>query len=295
MSINQLKPLIPYGWLRALLQLIFFFIVIFLVGTLAEKISIKLSLKVKEEADVLARTTLNSSLYINTSINFIATFLSVWIFRKMIDRQSIYSLGFSWRKFYSHAWTGFFTAIAILGLGTLFLVSMKYIHFTYIIFNIYSLTVSICLMIMVALSEELLLRGYLLNNLMKSMNKYAALFLSALLFAIMHMSNPGTNDSILPLIEIFIGGILLGINYIYTQNLWFGIFMHFAWNFFQGPIFGYKISGITFPSILQQDVNGPNVWTGGSFGFEGSLLAIILNITAIVCFVILYEKKHTHT
>ena len=128
---------------------------------------------------------------------------------------------------------------------------------------------------------------------MQSVNKWIALAVSALLFVFVHTGNPGVQDSVLPMIELFIGGLMLGINYIYTKNLWFGILLHFGWNFFMGPVLGYEVSGINMQSVLQQNISGPELWTGGAFGFEGSVLSMIFNLAVMLLLVWVYERKNT--
>ncbi|HEX4850555.1 MAG TPA: CPBP family intramembrane glutamic endopeptidase, partial [Puia sp.] len=102
--------------------------------------------------------------------------------------------------------------------------------------------------------------------------------------------NPGMN--FIPLINIFLAGILLGMNYIFTRNLWFAFLLHFAWNFFEGPILGYKISGINLPTLLQMDLKGDLLLTGGEFGFEGSVINTGLTVIAILILYWVYEKKY---
>jgi hypothetical protein len=64
--------------------------------------------------------------------------------------------------------------------------------------------------------------------------------------------------------------------------------MHLTWNFFQGPIFGFEVSGIESESIINQSVTGSDYITGGEFGFEGSLLATAL----IIVLILFLDKKY---
>jgi membrane protease YdiL (CAAX protease family) len=146
-------------------------------------------------------------------------------------------------------------------------------------------------MLIVAIGEELVFRGYLLNNLMESLNKYIALVISAAVFALVHGTNPDITD--LATLNLFLGGCLLGINYIYTRNLWFAILFHFTWNFFQGPVYGFKVSGLHLPGILQQELHGNPIFTGGAFGFEGSVVATVLCCSCLFLLFLAYEKKYT--
>ena len=112
------------------------------------------------------------------------------------------------------------------------------------------------------------------------MNKYIALLISSILFAMLHLGNE--NMSLLPFINLFLAGILLGIYYIHKQNLWFSIGMHLTWNFFQGPIFGFEVSGNKTASIVVQEISGNELITGGEFGSEGSLVATVLMMILII-------------
>ena len=132
---------------------------------------------------------------------------------------------------------------------------------------------------MVALNEEISVRGYMLHNLMHSVNRYAALVISSLLFSVMHLLNP--SFSLVSFVNIVLAGILLGVYYIHRQNLWFPIALHFAWTFCQGPVFGFEVSGINLPGFIQQQVNGNELITGGEFGFEGSVILSLLLLGAI--------------
>jgi membrane protease YdiL (CAAX protease family) len=93
------------------------------------------------------------------------------------------------------------------------------------------------------------------------------------------------------MINIFLAGILLGINYIYTKNLWFAILFHLSWNFIQGPLLGYKVSGVNLPSLLQTSMNGDLLLTGGDFGFEGSIFDLAITILTILILYLVYERK----
>jgi hypothetical protein len=217
-------------------------------------------------------------------------FIATWLMRRFIDRRSFQSLGFSWNGYSNEAGLGFFGALAILGIGSLILVATGYISFISATFNINPLLLEVMMMIVVAFVEELLFRGYILNNLLQSINKWVALAISAVLFALFHEANPDV--TVFAIVNILLAGILLGLNYIFTKNLWFGICFHFAWNYFQGPVLGYDVSGLKLTSILQQTVTGPEVWTGGPFGFEGSLLCPLLFVVAIAIFAFLFLKRY---
>jgi membrane protease YdiL (CAAX protease family) len=127
--------------------------------------------------------------------------------------------------------------------------------------------------------EELLFRGILFRILAGWLGVWISLFVSALVFGLLHLANP--NASLWAGIAIAIeAGILLGVAFVLTGRLWLAIGIHFAWNFTQGGIFGMAVSGNESAGLLQGVLNGPPLLTGGSFGPEASILAVAACLTA---------------
>ena len=168
----------------------------------------------------------------------------------------------------------------LIVLGFLILFILGYLSVDGFSFPLGSIILYLILFVVVSLHEEIMIRGYILNNLMQSMNRYVALSLSSLVFMTIHLLNP--NVSFLSVVNLFLAGIVLGIYYIHKSNLWLPIGMHLTWNFFQGPVFGFEVSGIETKSIIGQSIRGNELITGGSFGFEGSILATILILIMII-------------
>ena len=145
--------------------------------------------------------------------------------------------------------------------------------------------------LLVALTEEIMMRGYILGRLLHTrMNKFLALFVSALLFALLHIFNP--NVAFLPMLNLVIAGMLIGASYLYTRNLCFPISLHLFWNWIQGPILGYQVSGNDLgTSLLTLHLPEENVLNGGAFGFEGSLICTVLMIIFTILIVWWGEKR----
>jgi len=161
-----------------------------------------------------------------------------------------------------------------------------------VIFDFKEIIISIFLFIIVAVMEELLMRGYILKNLMISYNKYVALIVSSVLFSLMHGFNP--NIDLFALTNIFLAGILLGISYIHTKNLWFPIALHLSWNLFQ-TILGFNVSGQKTYSLIEFGITENNLLNGGEFGFEGSILSLIAMLITIVGIEIYYRRQKAAT
>jgi uncharacterized protein len=287
---NQKEAVIKQGWLRVLLFCICFFVFQMVTGVLLGLIVMAIT-KAGSLTEAMQQMRENSSLsiLIIVGFNFISSMLLVFLFRRLVDRKSIYSLGWDFSNYKIHALVGLLAGITSLGLGTFILIALKNLHFTGWNVDGKEIIFSLGIMVFVAIAEELMFRGYILNNLMQSANKYAALIISALLFAIAHNANPDFNW--LSFINIFLAGLFLGINYIYTQNLWYAVLLHFSWNFFQGPVLGYDVSGLKFESIFIQETSGNPLITGGAFGFEGSAIASVMMIMFTVVLWMAYEQK----
>ncbi|HEY7092601.1 MAG TPA: type II CAAX endopeptidase family protein [Ktedonobacterales bacterium] len=132
----------------------------------------------------------------------------------------------------------------------------------------------ILLFLLVAVFEEITFRGLLFRIVENGLGSWGALIVSAVLFGGVHLGNPGATigSSIAIALE---AGVLLGAIYMATRSLWMVIGVHWAWNYFEGPVFGTQVSGNDIPSLLHSVTNGPVLWTGGAFGPEAGLFAVI--------------------
>lgn len=270
---NEVKPALPV-WARILLVIIAYII---LTGVFQLLGAILLNIPFHEKMSIL-NMSLNQKVIIN-AFGLIPLALIIYIFRKFIDRRTIKSMGFSIKNRFMDIGAGFLIAALLFVGGSLILLILNSIGITFIRFDIYSFLLNLLLFIIVAFNEEIFMRGYILNNLMTSKNKYIALLISALIFSVLHALNP--NISFLAFVNLMLAGIILGSTYIFTRNLWFPISLHLFWNFFQGPVLGYSVSGMKINSIFKVTLTGSNTINGGQFGFEGSLVCTVILIIAI--------------
>jgi len=232
--------------------------------------------------DIMAQPRVAKTEFQSLIIQACTTIGSVITVVLMLQNKSIKSfiaVGFQNIALIKDLMLGLLTGFIIMLVGFLTLYFTNQIHYESYDFDTIKLLISFVTFVLVALSEELLCRGFMLNNLMKSYNKYVALVLSSALFSLIHIANPYI--STLNLIGLFVAGLLLGISYIYTGRLWFPIALHFSWNFFQGSIFGFNVSGINNYSLINTHLSSSNLWNGGDFGFEGSILSVVFQIIAI--------------
>lgn len=129
--------------------------------------------------------------------------------------------------------------------------------------------------------EELINRGYLFQTLCEGMGIWAAAIIINMIFSLVHVINPAF--SMLAGAFLFIHGLLYTIVYLKTRSLWTPIGLHLAWNLAQGPLAGMKVSGTPVDtSLFLTEVTGPDLYTGGGFGIEGGLVAILLSVVILL-------------
>lgn len=146
------------------------------------------------------------------------------------------------------------------------------------------------LFIIVGLFEEIFFRGYIISTMAsRNNNKWFMYIASAVIFSLIHGSNP--NVTILGLINIAFVGLLFAYMFDVTKSLWLPIGYHITWNYFQGNVFGFAVSGLAPNGLYELELlEGNELLTGGSFGLEGGLIATILIGLGFV-FTYLYGKK----
>jgi membrane protease YdiL (CAAX protease family) len=215
--------------------------------------------------------------------------LLIWLFRKYVDRRSFRSLGFQRSYVGKDISLGIIYGFVFMFLGFILLLLTNQISISSVHFQAADILLSIGTFSFIAITEELLIRGYVLTNLLTSFNQAVALIISSAIFTLMHVLNP--SFSLLGMVDLFVGGILFGLAYIYTGNLWFPIAFHFSWNFFQGTVFGFNVSGLDTYSLIETSYRAPNAWNGGAFGYEGSLLSIIFELLAMAILVIMFKDR----
>jgi len=124
--------------------------------------------------------------------------------------------------------------------------------------------------------EELLFRGVLFRSVEDMLGSWIALIVSSTVFGFVHLLNPG--GTLLGAIYISVeAGLLLAAAYMLTRRLWLSIGFHMSWNYVQSAIFSGIVSGgVSDPGLIRSNIRGPDVLTGGNFGFEASIIAFVL-------------------
>ncbi len=158
-----------------------------------------------------------------------------------------------------------------------------------ILFDLKSLFLAFGTIALIAFYEEVIFRGYILSNLMESFSKWLALVISVLLFMSFHWT-ARSSSGFFSLANLLIIGLILGLNFIYTRNLWFSICFHIGWKFMEQPVFGYSGS-VSFQALLQPELKGDETFTGGSNGLEGSVIMMAISLLSLVLLFLFLQKK----
>lgn len=275
------KKLVEPG--KAVLDVVLFFLLwLILVGFLSLCLGVVFRATVDELDATVSVMMLSEVLMLVAAL--VASMLVLCLRKKSF---AVLGLGIRWRD----AGAGFLVAALLYGLGFGISLALGCVEVESVSFVPSSLLQTLALYLLVGVFEELMLRGFVLGRLLDGgFNRFLALFLSSLAFSAMHLSNP--DFTFLPFFNLVLAGMLLGASYIYTRNLTFPIVLHWFWNWIQGPVLGYNVSGNDFgESLLHLQQSGSTLLDGGGFGFEGSLVCTVLMVIAIGAIIFYYERK----
>lgn len=211
------------------------------------------------------------------------------LLRVFLDRKPVASLGFSFRA----PWL----RLVVLGIvvsvamqAAIFLIdSVAGFAHGYVRaltpVTLHALSAYAIIFALAALAEEMPFRGYLLQNLWEDWGFWPATIITALLFAGLHVGNPHARERlVLTLVVLVAYGVWAALTVRLTKSVWFALGAHFGWNFFEGPVFGFPVSGygIAGDSLIRQTSAGPAWLTGGSYGPEGGVFALVVIVAAMV-------------
>lgn len=221
-----------------------------------------------------------SNLVVQNLLNAAAITGSVFIARRWLDRRRIVSLGLKInRQALLDVLVGIMITLPMMGLIFAFEWGIGWLTFENFAWQIDPVTVVIketlivfLAFVLVGWNEELLSRGYHLQNLESGLNTFWAVLISSAIFGVMHLGNP--NATWVSVVGILLAGVFLAYGYLRTRQLWLSIGLHIGWNFSEGVIFGFPVSGLDIYQLTNITVDGPELWTGGAFGPEAGLILI---------------------
>lgn len=147
------------------------------------------------------------------------------------------------------------------------------------------------LFILVGFAEEIYGRGFIMSVLKQTKKLPLIIIISSIIFSLLHSSNSGIG--IIPYINLFLVGFLFAYIYIKSGSIWMSIGYHITWNYFQGNVYGFKVSGMNTRGIISTIYDKNNIFNGGKFGPEGGLFVTAV-ILAGFLFVKLYYKNKAY-
>lgn len=239
----------------------------------------------------LAASTLSSDLssypwyfYLSQGIGIVVMLLSVYFVLRLIDKKRLRDIGLiNIKKGFKHLLMGLLIGAASMTVIFIILLATKNIEVTNSFmqpqFSISTLT-GLILFIFVGLNEELFARGYCMMVLGQTGKRWVPVVVSSVIFSAMHLGNPNVKP--LGLLNIFLVGILFAYMVVKTNNLWMAIGYHITWNYFQGNVFGFPVSGLDSTGLFGIRVINDNILTGGAFGPEAGILTSIVLLVCIL-------------
>lgn len=229
----------------------------------------------------------------------VAITLAVWAAGTMLDKRPFRDFGFSHMAlWWKECITGFLMALVVMSFIVLLQWFTGWIEFAGFGWNrpsdngfIPMLAGYVMTMAFVGFYEELWTRGYQMKNIVegfysgnnRNIAGLIAIVITSLTFGLLHIGNP--NASGFSTMAIILAGVMLAIPFVITGRLGLSVGIHFGWNAIQGALYGLPVSGIRFrQSVLQFEMTGPELWTGGRFGPEGGILGVagILMLVALI-------------
>jgi membrane protease YdiL (CAAX protease family) len=235
---------------------------------------ITLALHVREPA-------INVVMMICMVLEAIAVTAAVILARRFLDQRSLASLGLHLnRAALPDFLVGFLISGVMMGLIFLIMCCAGWVRvngFAWQTLSWLQVLLSTLLMLctlglLTGWSEELVTRGYLFSNLTDGLNRGWAVVITSVVFGLLHRNNPGATW------VAVLGLILAGLFFAYARlrigNLWLPIGIHAGWNFFEGVVIGFPVSGLNIFRLTHLTISGPTAITGGAFGPEAGIVLI---------------------
>ncbi len=216
------------------------------------------------------------NLALSQVVFFVGTIVSFYFMREIVGKKNLNFPSIEFKGFLK----GIMFAIILILIIFIFMLISKSVVFRFKGFNPKDLLVGLLLFVFVAINEELLFRGGILQLLTKSYSKYWALLISSLLFGMVHLFNDGV--TLIGFLNIVLSGAIMGELYLKYNSIAPAISLHLLWNFLQGPVLGFAVSGHSTNSMFMIEEVENSMLSGGSFGIEGSVFTLAVQLTCIL-------------
>jgi uncharacterized protein len=145
------------------------------------------------------------------------------------------------------------------------------------------LLLNLLVLAVAAMAEEVAFRGYPFQRLIEAIGPTTATIVMATIFGLIHLRNPGATSA--STLVTVLSGVLMATAYLQTRALWLPWGFHFAWNAAMAVLFGLPVSGLDFSAVVSSNTVGPTWLTGGGYGPEGSLTAVVVLVVSLIVLV----------
>lgn len=215
---------------------------------------------------------------------------AAWIMARLIDRRRFMTLGFAPKNMVRDLLLGVgvgavWLAISVLALWMVDCVFLRPSS----AFSSSVLAWAGVALVFNTIAQEVLVRSYVFQTIQSQTNSIWAIVLTSVLFMALHAG--AYAGAWLPAINVFLAGVLFGVAYYLTGNLWLPIAIHYAWNMLLGPALGLTVSGRNQLNSGWRllTVQGPAWLTGGAFGVEGGLIVTLTTAMVAVVMIFLFR------
>jgi membrane protease YdiL (CAAX protease family) len=222
-------------------------------------------------------------LALNEIALFVPAVCAMWLTVRFMDHRPFRTFGIGFLPRWRHDVVfGILIAAGMLGILIAGCYAFGYVrmHWTGNQVSPGVLLATFSLLLLAALNEELVFRGFPLQVLIDGMGEWPAMIAMSMLFGALHLNNP--NASVLGTANTIVAGILLSLAYVKTRSLWMPYGIHAGWNVGLGFVFGFPLSGIDIASLWTTGTAGSDTILGGSYGPEGGLLVTFVFASAAV-------------
>jgi uncharacterized protein len=220
----------------------------------------------------------------------------VWFMAHFFDRRSFISVGFATDHWIRDLLLGLSVGTAWLAISVAILWLARGVQVEPgVVMSGSFLAWTAATLIINTVTQEVLARSYIFQIIRSQTNATIAVIATAILFMAYHAG--AYHGSWLPPLNVFLAGILFGMAYQLTGNLWLPIGIHFAWNYLISPVLGLAVSGNSqiWSRWQLMTLQGPTSLSGGTFGLEGGLVVTLTTLLGIVVLLIFFRGRSSVT
>ena len=220
------------------------------------------------------------------ALSITALLLVSWLFLAAADQREFQSLGLSFHPgWIRQLLAGLGAGAALMGVVIGAMAAAHLAQYSGVVLqagpSAASFVATAVFIFLAAALEEIGFRGYAFQRLIEATSVPSAVAITSILFGLGHFGNPSA--TFLSTANTILAGIVMALAYLRTRGLWYPIGLHFAWNFFLGPIASLPVSGIRLgKALFEVRIAGPIWMTGGDYGPEGSVILTLVCLAGIV-------------